>query len=96
MANARRRLTGKVVSDKMDKTVVVEVISTKIHPLYHKVIRTKRRYMAHDESNAAQIGDGVEIVESKPISRRKRWVVQQVLSRTAVAEAVESEAAAES
>ncbi|GAB4480489.1 MAG: hypothetical protein Kow00124_27210 [Anaerolineae bacterium] len=77
MANTRRRLTGTVISNKMDKTVVVQVTRTGRHPLYGKVIKTHKRYMAHDEDNACEIGDIVVIVESRPLSRHKRWVVQQ-------------------
>jgi small subunit ribosomal protein S17 len=79
MANNRRRLVGTVTSDKMTKTVVVEVTRTKTHPLYHKVVRVTKRYMAHDENNAAKIGDTVRIVESQPLSRHKRWVVESIL-----------------
>lgn len=79
MPNKRRRLTGSVVSNKMDKTAVVQVEHTFRHPLYGKVIRTHKRYMAHDEANACQIGDEVIIVESRPLSKNKRWVVQQIL-----------------
>jgi len=79
---ARRRLTGRVVSDKMDKTVVVVVTRTKRHPLYKKVIRQKKRYMAHDTDNSCRVGDSVRIVESRPISKNKRWVVESVLERS--------------
>jgi len=79
---ARRRLTGRVVSDKMDKTVVVVVTRTKRHPLYKKVIRQKKRYMAHDTDNYCRVGDSVRIVESRPISKNKRWVVESVLERS--------------
>jgi small subunit ribosomal protein S17 len=79
MTNARRRLQGMVVSNKMDKTVVVEVERKKMHRLYKKVIRVSKKYMAHDESNALNIGDEVTIVESRPMSKRKRWVVEAVL-----------------
>jgi small subunit ribosomal protein S17 len=63
----------------MDKTVVVEVERKKMHRLYKKVIRVSKKYMAHDESNALNIGDEVTIVESRPMSKRKRWVVEAVL-----------------
>lgn len=79
MPNNRRRLTGSVVSNKMEKTAVVQVEHTFRHPLYGKVIRTSKRYMVHDETNECQIGDEVVIVESKPISKNKRWVVQEIL-----------------
>lgn len=76
--NKRRRLTGVVTSDKMDKTVVVEINRTYIHRLYKKVVSSRRRVMAHNELDC-KIGDLVRIVESKPISRRKRWVVEEVI-----------------
>lgn len=79
MPNKRRRLTGRVVSNKMDKTVVVEVQRTYRHRLYGKVVKSSKRFMAHDENNACEIGDQVVIVESRPLSRRKRWVVQTIL-----------------
>ncbi len=79
MANRRRRLTGVVAKDKMDKTVVVEVTRTTIHPLYRKVMRVASRYMAHDEQNLARVGDEVAIVESRPVSKRKRWTLETVL-----------------
>ena len=95
MANRRRRLTGVVAKDKMDKTVVVEVTRTTIHPLYRKVMRVDSRYMAHDEQNLARVGDEVAIVESRPVSKRKRWTLETVLvsaSGSAVS-AAEEEAA---
>lgn len=76
--NSRRRLVGTVTSNKMQKTVVVEVSRTFRHPLYHKVVRTSKLYKVHDELNC-NVGDRVRIVESKPISRTKRWVVEEIL-----------------
>jgi len=76
--NDRRRLVGTVISDKMAKTVVVEVERVYRHPLYHKVIRSAKTYKAHDELGATP-GDKVRIVESKPISRTKYWVVEEIL-----------------
>ncbi len=81
MREQRKRLKGVVTSDKMDKTVVVAVTTTKRHPIYGKVMRLVRKYKAHDETNECQIGDRVEIIESKPISRHKRWAVVSVLER---------------
>jgi len=78
--NTRRRLTGVVTSNKMQKTVVVEISRTYRHRLYKKVVDSSRRVMAHDELGC-QIGDHVRIVESQPISRRKRWVVEEILRR---------------
>jgi small subunit ribosomal protein S17 len=79
MQNSRRRLTGVVTSNKMDKTVVVRVDRTYRHPLYGKVVRSNKRFMAHDEHNDCQIGDTVILVESRPLSRHKRWAVQEIV-----------------
>lgn len=98
--NSRRRLTGFVTSDKMTKTVVVEVTRTYQHPLYKKVVHASNRFMAHDELGA-RVGDEVQIVESRPLSRRKRWVVEAIVRRlsetagTVAAEITEVPAAAE-
>jgi small subunit ribosomal protein S17 len=78
--NNRRRMTGFVTSNKMTKTVVVEVTRTFRHPLYKKVVHRAKRVKAHDELNC-QIGDQVQIVESQPISRDKHWVVETVIKR---------------
>ncbi|NWG17832.1 MAG: 30S ribosomal protein S17 [Chloroflexi bacterium] len=79
MPNSRRRLVGRVVSDKMEKTVVVAIERRKAHRVYKKVIRSTKKVMAHDESNAVEIGSVVQLVESKPISKNKRWMVEKVL-----------------
>ena len=76
--NKRRRFVGTVVGDKMQKTAVVEVERVYRHPLYKKVIRSAKTYKAHDELGAS-IGDRVRIVQSKPISRTKHWVVEEIL-----------------
>ncbi len=68
---------GVVVRDKMDKSVVVEVTRTVLHPLYKKYVRKRSRFMAHDEQNAYKIGDTVQITETRPLSRRKRWRVKE-------------------
>ncbi len=81
MREQRKRLVGVVTSDKMEKTVVVEVGTTKRHQRYGKVIRRTKKFKAHDESNECRIGDKVQIIESKPISRHKRWSVVSVLER---------------
>lgn len=83
MRERRRRLTGVVTSDKMDKTVVVSVERRYRHPLYKKVVRTVKKYMAHDENNDCRLGDRVSIIESRPYSRRKRWAVEEILERAA-------------
>lgn len=77
-----RLLQGSVVSDVMDKTVVVAVASTKEHPIYRKKYKVTRRFKAHDESNTYKVGDLVEIKEVPPISRHKRWRVERKLSVT--------------
>jgi len=78
--NQRRRMTGFVTSNKMTKTVVVEITRTFQHPLYHKVVHSSKRVMAHDELGC-QVGDRVQIVESRPISKKKRWVVEKIVKR---------------
>jgi small subunit ribosomal protein S17 len=82
--NNRRRMTGFVTSDKMTKTVVVEVTRTYQHPLYKKVVHVAKRFKAHDELGAV-IGDEVVIVESRPLSRDKHWVVESIIRRQAEA-----------
>ncbi len=82
---ARRRLTGKVTSNKMMKTVVVEVENNYRHPLYGKVVHRAAHFKAHDEKGC-QMGDTVRIVESRPISKDKRWVVEEILSRKQIVE----------
>ncbi|MBN1119907.1 MAG: 30S ribosomal protein S17 [Anaerolineae bacterium] len=78
-SNSRRRLVGTVISNKMDKTVVITVGRKYRHPLYGKVVQETKRFMAHDENNDCEIGDEVVIVESRPISKNKRWAVQEIL-----------------
>lgn len=92
--NERRRMTGVVTSNKMEKTVVVEVTRTYRHSLYKKVVHTRKRVMAHDELGC-EIGDHVNIVESQPISRRKRWMVEEILRRDVAATETETESEAE-
>jgi len=76
--NDRRRITGVITSNKMTKTVVVEIGRTFRHPLYRKVVHLSKRVKAHDELGC-QIGDQVQIVESRPLSRDKRWVVESII-----------------
>ena len=78
--NNRRRMTGVVTSNKMTKTVVVEISRKFRHPLYRKVVHSSKRVKAHDEIGC-QIGDQVEIVESRPLSRDKRWVVENIVKK---------------
>jgi small subunit ribosomal protein S17 len=77
----RRRLTGFVTSNKMEKTVAVEISRTYLHRLYKKIVHSRKRLMAHDELGC-KMGDQVQIVESQPISKRKRWVVEKILRRS--------------
>lgn len=79
MKEQRKVLVGRVLSNRMDKTVVVAVERQMRHRLYGKVIASRRKFKAHDEGNVCQIGDLVKIVESRPMSREKRWVVTQIL-----------------
>jgi small subunit ribosomal protein S17 len=81
---ARKVLSGVVVSDKMQKTVVVSVETAMRHPLYGKVIRKSKKYMAHDEQETCHEGDLVRIEESRPLSRKKRWKVVEVVRRASV------------
>ena len=77
----RRRIVGVVVSDKTAKTIVVQIERTVRHPVYRKVLRRSQRYMAHDEKDEAQEGDLVQIVESRPLSARKRWTLEQIVRK---------------
>lgn len=79
----RKVLTGTVVSDKMEKTVVVRVERTVKHGVYKKYIRRHKRYQAHDPKNACKVGDVVQIVESRPLSKAKRWRVLKTLVKAA-------------
>jgi small subunit ribosomal protein S17 len=78
-----KALAGVVVSDKMDKTVVVQVERLVKHPVYKKYVRRRAKFMAHDESNDCRVGDTVLIRQSRPLSRHKRWRVSKVLERVA-------------
>ncbi len=78
--NTRRRITGIVTSNKMTKTVVVEIARTFRHPLYRKVVHLSKRVKAHDEIGC-QVGDKVQIVESRPFSRDKRWMVETIIQK---------------
>jgi len=79
----RRKLIGRIRSDKMDKTVIVEVVRFKREGIYKKYVRVRKRYKAHDEKNEFKTGDRVEIVESRPLSREKRWAVARLIARPA-------------
>ena len=88
MRKRRKRLVGRVVSDKMQKTVVVQVERTYRHRRYGKVVRAQKKFYAHDEEGGCRLGDLVRIVESRPLSRTKRWVVEEILEHVEVPEEV--------
>ena len=79
---SRKVRVGKVVSDKMDKTIVVAVERSTRHPLYGKIIRKTKKYKVHDEENACRIGDKVRIMETRPLSKDKRWRLVEIVERT--------------
>jgi len=83
-SSGRKRLVGSVMSDRMEKTVVVGVERRARHPRYGKVVRSVKKYKAHDEENICRVGDVVRIVESRPLSREKRWVVEEIVKRAEV------------
>ena len=76
----RKQRIGVVVSDKMDKTVVVEITSRRRHPLYKKVMKQSKKFKAHDEKNLCKVGDKVRIAEIRPLSKDKCWIVEEKLS----------------
>ena len=82
----RKRLTGVVVSNKMDKTTVIQVKRLKKHAVYSKYIRRTTKYLAHDPQNNCQIGDKVKIVECRPLSKLKRWQVHEIIERAVTGE----------
>ena len=86
MAGKRKTRFGRVVGDKMAKTVVVMVETPKRHPLYKKTIKKTVRYQAHDEKNECRQGDVVKITETRPLSRHKRWRVAEIVTRAEVVE----------
>ena len=90
MAGKRRTKVGRVISDKMDKTVVVSVERLRRHPIYKRVVRLSSKFKAHDEENEAHVGDTVRIEESKPLSREKRWRVVEVVARGSGEELVDT------
>ncbi len=86
MEKKRKTKVGRVVSNKMDKTAVVAVETLKRHPLYKKTIRRVVKYKAHDENNECGLGDAVRIVETRPLSRQKRWRVAEIITKGEVVE----------
>lgn len=81
MTEGKLVLQGVVVSDKMDKTIVVEIVMRKLHPLYKKYVNKTKRVKAHDENNEAHVGDTVRVVECRPLSREKRWRLVEIVER---------------
>jgi small subunit ribosomal protein S17 len=79
---ARQELVGVVTSAKMDKTIVVKVTRKAQHPLYRRVVRSAKKYYAHDEAGEARVGDTVRIVSTRPLSKLKRWRLKEVLARS--------------
>ena len=81
MREQRKRLVGVVTSDKMDKTIVVSVSTTKRHPIYGKVYSRVTKYKAHDENNECHVGDIVRVMETRPLSKDKRWRVVEIVEK---------------
>ena len=79
--NLRKTRVGKVISDKMDKTIVVAVVDSVKHPLYKKIVKTTYKLKAHDENNEAGIGDTVQVMETRPLSRDKRWRLVSIIEK---------------
>jgi len=79
--NLRKTRVGKVVSDKMDKTIVVAVVDNVKHPLYNKIVKRTYKLKAHDEENTCKIGDRVRVMETRPLSKDKRWRLVEIIER---------------
>ncbi len=79
---ARQELVGVVTSAKMEKTIVVQVTRATRHPLYHRVVRSVKKYYAHDETREARVGDTVRIVSTRPMSKLKRWRLKEIMARS--------------
>ncbi|MFV0464450.1 MAG: 30S ribosomal protein S17 [Lachnospiraceae bacterium] len=79
--NLRKTRTGKVVSDKMDKTITVAVLDNVKHPLYNKIVKKTYKLKAHDENNECKIGDTVRVMETRPLSKDKRWRLVKIIER---------------
>ncbi|MFC1964570.1 30S ribosomal protein S17 [Chloroflexota bacterium] len=86
MEEKRKTRVGRVISDKMDKTVVVAVDTPRRHPLYNKTIKRVVKYKAHDENNECRLGNKVRIIETRPLSKLKRWRVAEIITKGEVAE----------
>jgi small subunit ribosomal protein S17 len=83
-AGRRKELIGHVVSNRMQKTIVVQVVRQKAHPLYSRVISKAKKFYAHDEKNEAHVGDVVRLEETRPLSKLKRWKLKEVVRKTAL------------
>lgn len=81
-----KTLIGRVSSDKADKTITVTVVTSKTHPIYKKKYHVSKKFMAHDEKNEAKLGDRVSIIETRPLSARKRYVLKEIIERPAIVE----------
>ena len=79
--NLRKVRTGKVVSDKMDKTIVVAVVDNVKHPLYNKIVKRTYKLKAHDENNECKVGDRVRVMETRPLSKEKRWRLVEIIEK---------------
>ena len=79
--NLRKTRTGKVVSDKMDKTIVVAIQNNEMHPLYNKIVKRTYKLKAHDENNDCHIGDTVKVMDTRPLSKDKRWRLVEIVER---------------
>ena len=82
--NGRKVRIGQVVSDKMDKTIVVRVETKIRHPLYGKIVKTSKKYKAHDENNEARVGDMIKMMETRPLSKDKRWRLVEVVEKAPI------------
>jgi small subunit ribosomal protein S17 len=91
-AGRRKEVIGSVVSNRMNKTIVVQVVRRKSHPLYTRVISKAKKFYAHDEKNEAHIGDVVRLEETRPLSKLKRWRLKEIVRKTALVPEVVAEA----
>ncbi len=91
MEKNRKTRIGKVTGNKMNKTVVVQVENLRRHPLYHKVVRHSNRFKAHDEKNECNIGDVVKMVETKPLSKDKRWRIVEIIQKAEIVAAIKDD-----
>ena len=91
----RNEKVGQVVSTKMDKTIVVSVEMRKAHPKYKRVVKSNKKFYAHDEQNSARVGDQVRIRESRPLSRLKRWTLEEIVRRSTLTQLADAKPKAE-